>query len=167
MALTFQVPRHCFAPSRGFLWFALSRVGWFFFCRIVACLILHLALGSVAYISSPLSPAFRPSVRWAALVPLSSCLHYWPCLLTATAVPVADAYPHQIQMRETSNLTMRCADSPCGAHRAPVTEPATTCAPAGSAPVTRSACVTRRSNPLSALEKKRRTAKVSRQPNGL
>ena len=51
---------------------------------------------------------------------------------------------------------------PPDAHRAPVTEPATTCAPAGSAPVTRSACTTRRSNPLSALEKKL-TAKATRQ----
>ena len=54
-------------------------------------------------------------------------------------------------------MTMRYADSAFGAHHAPVTEPATTCAPAGSAPVTRSAWVTRRSNPLSALEKKKRT----------
>ena len=58
-------------------------------------------------------------------------------------------------------------DSPFDAHHAPVTEPATACAPAGSAPVTRSACVTRRSNPPSALEKKMRTSKASRQPNEL
>ena len=34
---------------------------------------------------------------------------------------------------------MRYVDSPCGGHRQPVTEPATTFAPAGSTPVTRSA----------------------------
>ena len=68
----------------------------------------------------------------------------------------------------TERLTrMRYADSPFGAHHAPVTEPATAFAPAGSAPVTRSACVTRRSNPPSALEKKKRTTKASRHPNGL
>ena len=58
-------------------------------------------------------------------------------------------------------------NSPFGAHRAPVTEPAPAFAPAGSAPVTRSAWVTRRSNPSSALEKKKRTTKASRQPNEL
>ena len=39
---------------------------------------------------------------------------------------------------------MRHVDSPLGAHHAPVTEAATTFAPAASAPVTRSACVRRR-----------------------
>ena len=68
---------------------------------------------------------------------------------------------------ESERTPMRYVDSPFGAHRAPVTEPAPAFAPAGSAPVTRSACITRRSNPLSALEKKKRTSKVSRQSNGL
>ena len=60
-------------------------------------------------------------------------------------------------------LTMPCANSPCGAHRAPVTEAATTFAPAASAPVTRSAWRLERSNPSSALEKEERTSKASQQ----
>ena len=68
----------------------------------------------------------------------------------------------RLQTRMEARLTMRRAQSPFGAHHAPVTEPATAFAPAGSAPVTRSACVTRRSNPPSAPEKKKRTTKVFR-----
>ena len=55
-------------------------------------------------------------------------------------------------------------DSPCGAHRAPVTEAAPTFAPAASAPVTRSAWHLERSNPSSALEEKKQTSNASRQP---
>ena len=62
---------------------------------------------------------------------------------------------------------MRYVDSACGAHRAPVTEAATTFAPAASAPVTRSAWRLERSNPSSALEKKERTSKASRQTGRL
>ena len=84
--------------------------------------------------------------------------------LWLTALPASAATRTNSAMSPTP---MRQKDSPFGAHPAPVTDPAPAFAPAGSAPVTRSACVTRRSNPFSALEKKKRTTKASRLPNGL
>ena len=62
--------------------------------------------------------------------------------------PTSDTF-----MNRPERLISSCVCSAFGADRAPVTEAATTFAPAASAPVTRSACISRRSNPLSALEK--------------
>ena len=107
----------------------------------------------------------RPSTYRASALrepAFHSSLHVFPSLL--------DCFSPSTRSEHDSEMTatpIRCGDSPSGADRAPVTEPAPTFAPAGSAPVTRSAWVTRRSDPLFALEKKKLTLKASRQPKGL
>ena len=73
-------------------------------------------------------------------------------MIATYTTTAADSPAQQADGSIASNLA-RSVGPAFGAHRAPVTEAAPTFAPAASAPVTRSACVARRSNPLCALEK--------------